>query len=61
MTAYIVGEPELKVSDLKKELAQNLTSFMIPEFFVKMKEIPLNANGKPDINQLPIVMKEGRF
>lgn len=61
MTAYIVGEPELKVSDLKKELAQNLTSFMIPEFFVKMKEIPLKANGKPDINQLPIVMKEGRF
>jgi D-alanine--poly(phosphoribitol) ligase subunit 1 len=60
MTAYIVAEPDLKVSNLKKELAQNLTSFMIPEFFVKMKEIPLNANGKPDVSQLPIVMKEGR-
>lgn len=59
MTAYIVSKEDLKVSDLKKELAQNLTSFMIPEFFVKMKEIPLNDNGKPDIHQLPIVLKEG--
>ena len=32
---------------------------MIPEFFVEMKQIPLNVNGKPDVSKLPIVMKAG--
>ena len=46
-------------SEVKKELSENLTSFMIPEFFVKMKQIPLNVNGKPDVSKLPVVMKAG--
>lgn len=36
-------------------------SYMIPEFFVKMPTIPLNANGKPDTARLPVVMKAGRL
>lgn len=60
MTAYVVTEDkDMKVSVIKKELAENLTSFMIPEFIVKMPQIPLNTNGKPDITKLPVVMKEG--
>lgn len=34
---------------------------MIPEFFVKMKQIPLNVNGKPDVSKLPVVMKAGHY
>lgn len=60
MTAYVVTEDQnMKVSAVKKELSENLTPFMIPEFIVKMPQIPLNTNGKPDISKLPIVMKEG--
>lgn len=60
MTAYVVTEDQnIKVSAVRKELAENLTAFMIPEFIVKMPHIPLNTNGKPDITQLPVVMKEG--
>ena len=60
MTAYVVpSDNKLKVSEVKKELSENLTSFMIPEFFVKMKQIPLNVNGKPDVSKLPVVMKAG--
>lgn len=60
MTAYVVpSDKKLKVSDVKKELSENLTTFMIPEFFVEMKQIPLNVNGKPDVAQLPVVMKAG--
>lgn len=61
MTAYVVpADGRMKVSEVKRELAQNLTSFMIPEFIVKMPQIPLNTNGKPDMTRLPVVMKAGR-
>ncbi len=62
MTAYVVpADPDIKVSAVRKELAKDLTSFMIPEFIVKMPQIPLNANGKPDTEKLPVVMKAGNF
>ena len=60
MTAYVVpADSDMKVSAVKKELAENLTPFMIPEFIVKMPSIPLNTNGKPDVSRLPVVMKAG--
>ena len=60
MIAYVVPKDDgLKVSQLRKELAENLTDFMIPEFIVKMPQIPLNSNGKPDMTKMPVVMKEG--
>ena len=45
---------------MRRELSENLTSFMIPEFIVKMPQIPLNTNGKPDMARMPVVMKEGQ-
>ena len=58
MTAYVVpADQSIKVSAVRSELAENLTTFMIPKFFVKMPAIPLNANGKPDTAKLPVVMK----
>lgn len=62
MIAYVVpSEKNIKVSAIKRELSENLTSFMIPEFFVRMPSIPLNTNGKPDAAQLPVVLKAGNF
>lgn len=55
------ADQSIKVSAVKNELAENLTSFMIPEFFVKMPFIPLNTNGKPDMARLPVVMKAGNL
>ena len=58
MVAYVVaGDGDLKVSGLRRELAESLADFMIPEFIGKMDRIPLNANGKPDTSKLPVVMK----
>lgn len=60
MAAYIVpSEEDIRVSDVVKELSENLPSFMIPEYFVKMPEIPLNSNGKPDMDRIPVVLKAG--
>ena len=60
MTAYIVpSAKDMRVSEVRKELSENLAAFMIPEFIVKMPQIPLNSNGKPDTARLPVVMKAG--
>lgn len=62
MTAYIVpADQSIKSSEIQKELSENLTPFMIPEYIVKMPGIPLNTNGKPDVTRLPVVMKAGAF
>lgn len=62
MTAYVVpADGDIRISEVKKELSENLTPFMIPEFIVKMPKIPLNSNGKPDTARLPVVMKAGDF
>lgn len=61
MIAYVVsGDGDLKVSQIREELSKELPGFMIPEFILKMPEIPLNANGKPDLTRLPVVLKEGK-
>ena len=60
MVAYIVlKQSDTGLSTLKKEMARFLPNYMIPEFFVRMTDIPLNANGKVDSKALPIIMKEG--
>ena len=60
MAAYIVlKQPDASLSTLKKEMARFLPNYMIPEFFVRMADLPLNANGKVDAKALPVIMKEG--
>lgn len=60
MIAYVVpSKKDIKVSEIRRELSDDLAEFMIPEFIVKMAKIPLNSNGKPDKERLPVVMKAG--
>ncbi|RAX23083.1 MULTISPECIES: amino acid adenylation domain-containing protein [unclassified Actinomyces] len=60
LVAYLTpASQSIVLSELRKRLARRLTSFMIPEFFVVMNEIPLNSNGKPDDAALPVVLKAG--
>ena len=49
MVAYVVlKQSKISLSRLKKEMAQFLPNYMIPEFFVQMADLPLNLNGKVD-------------
>ncbi len=59
LVAYIVAGKDCTLHEIRKHLAAHLTDFMIPEFFVKMKKIPLTRRGKVDTEALPVVMKEG--
>ena len=60
LVAYIVTkEAQAALSTIKKEMARFLPAYMIPEFFVRLNDLPLNPNGKVDAKSLPVVLKEG--
>ncbi|OQA79924.1 MAG: Linear gramicidin synthase subunit B [bacterium ADurb.Bin243] len=51
--AYIVAEKSLTHETIKKEISQNLPEFMIPNYFISLDEMPVNASGKIDRKALP--------
>ncbi len=58
MVAYIVkANDEVGLSDITEYMSDYLTDFMIPEYFVVLKKLPLNANGKVDKAALPNVLR----
>lgn len=40
-------------NELRKYLERKLPQYMIPHFFIKLEQFPLNSNGKIDRNALP--------
>ena len=61
LVAYIVPEVGFTLSGLKSWLKSKLSDFMVPEFFVALHKIPLTDRGKVDMEQLPVVLKEGEY
>lgn len=58
LVAYFVpNKGKYTLKSIKRWLASKLTDYMIPEYFVEMKEIPLTVRGKVDKKALPIVLK----
>ncbi|MDQ1354395.1 MAG: hypothetical protein QG657_4704, partial [Acidobacteriota bacterium] len=53
LCAYIVGDSELGMSELRKSLVKELPDYMIPSYFVQLEKIPLTTNGKVDRKALP--------
>ena len=48
LVAYIVYNNEISIKDLKEYLKDKLPEYMVPSYFVKVDEIPINSNGKVD-------------
>ena len=59
ITAYVIPKEGTTLKEIRKYLSDRLANFMVPEFFVKIKSIPLTRRGKVDVEALPVVMKEG--
>ncbi|HLP47317.1 MAG TPA: amino acid adenylation domain-containing protein, partial [Candidatus Kapabacteria bacterium] len=53
LTAYIVSDIDLSISQLREFVANELPEYMIPAYFVRVQQIPLTLNGKLDKSKLP--------
>jgi amino acid adenylation domain-containing protein len=53
LTAYLVCDGGAEPSDLRSHLWNRLPESMIPQYFVTLPALPLNANGKVDRAKLP--------
>ena len=55
LSAYVIPESfdNFSIEDLKSRLKQFLPDYMIPSYFIKMKQFPLTQNGKIDRKKLP--------
>ncbi|HVR96134.1 MAG TPA: amino acid adenylation domain-containing protein, partial [Thermoanaerobaculia bacterium] len=52
LVAYVVGEG-IEAAELRRHLSLALPEFMLPSRFVVLPELPLNLNGKVDLQALP--------
>ena len=56
LVGYVVsaaGEPQAKISELRRYLGEKLPEYMIPAVFIELDELPLTVNGKVDRRALP--------
>ncbi len=61
MVAYIVTkEGKMDEEEIRKELAESLPRYMIPEFLLQVEEIPLTENGKTDFEKLPVAERSSK-
>lgn len=60
LVAYVVpATRSFRLSWVKNKMAQYLPAYMIPEFFVLLKKLPVNAAGQVNHQALPVVLKDG--
>lgn len=53
LIAYLVAEKELSASEIKEFLSTRLPLYMHPDYYIRLPELPLTANGKIDDKALP--------
>lgn len=53
LRGYIVSNLDLDLDSIKRELRNKIPHYMIPARMIQIESIPLNKNGKVDLNNLP--------
>lgn len=54
LCAYLRSEEELKIDDIKVNLHSVLPAYMVPNYYIQMREFPLTSNGKINRKELPM-------
>jgi len=54
ITAYYVEKQKINVAELKKYLLAKLPSYMVPSYYIPLKQFPHTQNGKIDKGALPL-------
>ncbi|MFE2043091.1 amino acid adenylation domain-containing protein [Streptomyces sp. NPDC059477] len=60
LTAYYVSDEVVTTAELRRGLGRSLPAYMIPALFVRLRALPLNANGKVDRAQLAAMPRPQR-
>lgn len=53
LAAYYLSDSEKDDKELKALLSEKLPDYMVPDYFVRLEKLPVNANGKLDRSALP--------
>jgi amino acid adenylation domain-containing protein len=53
LVAYVAGAETITASELRSYLKHKLPDYMVPQWIVKLDQLPLTANGKVDRKALP--------
>ena len=53
LLAYITGQNDLSIVDVKNFISHKLPDYMVPSHIIKLPQFPLNRNGKLDVKKLP--------
>ncbi len=53
LSAYYTEDAPVSAEEIRAKLGQTLPHYMIPAFFTRLSQMPLNANGKVDRFALP--------
>jgi amino acid adenylation domain-containing protein len=59
LCAYVTGEEELDLTELKEELKKELPDYMIPARMMQLARLPVTRNGKLDRRGLPEIILTG--
>jgi len=54
IVAYLAGEQELQIGELRRFVKDKLPDYMVPSAFVWLEALPLTPNGKVDRKALPV-------
>lgn len=58
LAAYYVPETEISNKELARFMKMRLPDYMLPNQYVRIEKVPLNANGKVDYSKLPGVLQK---
>ncbi|MBP3885353.1 MAG: amino acid adenylation domain-containing protein, partial [Olsenella sp.] len=53
LAAYFLSDAPVDTAELRRHAREYLTSYMVPQSFMRLEEFPLTANGKVDKKALP--------
>ena len=61
LCAYFTADREIDIAQMKAEISNHLTDYMVPSAYLQLDAIPMTPNGKTDIKSLPepVTQSEG--